>query len=170
MDDTNSTPVQYDFETYLAQAMINAIIAADGLPYLQVRTENISGFIPPNYLEEGLIVLNVGAKALANLSLHDGTASMTCRFSGRSSHLTFPTADIIAVFDHNTGVGRVVGDPNRPVVKGRPTTERRPLIRPGQIGAVQDEPSNQEDQEAPVEQTVGNVIHRDFGKNNKKKD
>lgn len=51
--------------------MVNAINAAGGIPYMQVRTENIQGFIPERYDEGGIIVFNVSMDATPNLSICD---------------------------------------------------------------------------------------------------
>lgn len=183
MDDKELTRADYDFESHIAQAIINAINKVDGLPHMQVRTENIQGYIPMKYDEEGQILFNVSMKAAPNLSICDGMVSMSVRFNGNDSLLAFPSADIISIYDKMTGIGMVVNapSPDRPIVKNvrkqgslakaaevSPKTienVRRPLVRPGQLGTSQPAPTNDD---APAPEPKSNVIHRDFGNKNKK--
>lgn len=110
--------------------------------------------------------------------------SLNVRFQGRDSMIAFPLpVDVLSVYDHTTAIGMGIGysPAVRPIVtnsrKGNSlkkaaevspkTIEKacRPLVRPGQIGTTQEEPTNED---APNGETKSNVIHRDFGKNKKK--
>lgn len=175
------TDIDYDFESYLINAMIHAIVEAGGIPEITVRTINLQGNIDQKYRENGMIVLNVSANAAPDMTVSGGMVMLTTRFHGRSQQLAFPSEDVIAVHDRVTRCGRVIiSMPHTRAPEAPDPRDRRPLIRPGQLAppgvvvsevapveAIETEITMTPEPPAPVSDS-SNVHKVDFTRRNKR--
>jgi len=91
---------------YLIRAIYEWCVDTGFIPYLAVRV-NEQTEVPPAYVKNGEIVLNLSAGAVQNLQL--GNEMITCsgRFGGASFDLIVPVAAVIGIFSKETGQGLV---------------------------------------------------------------
>ena len=87
---------------YLIRAIHEWCVDGGYTPYLAVRV-NDQTEVPPAYVKDGEIVLNIGSGAVRNLEL--GNEMITCsgRFGGASFDLMVPVNTVIGIFAKETG-------------------------------------------------------------------
>jgi stringent starvation protein B len=79
--------------------------ADNGLtPYLAVRV-NPQTKVPPAYVKNGEIVLNVSASATRRLTIDNDWIQFTARFNGVSQEVAVPMAAVGGIFAKETGYG-----------------------------------------------------------------
>jgi stringent starvation protein B len=100
---------------YLIRAIYEWCVDSGLTPYLAVRV-NGQTEVPPAYVKDGEIVLNLSAGAVRNLEL--GNEYITCngRFGGAPFDLIVPVAAVIGIFAKENGQGLVFqgSDPEQP--------------------------------------------------------
>jgi len=83
-------------------------------PYLAVRVDEQTE-VPPAFVKDGEIVLNISASAVRNLEM--GNEMITCngRFGGAPFDVMVPVVAVIGIFAKETGQGLVFqgGDPQQ---------------------------------------------------------
>ena len=83
-------------------------------PYLAVRVDEQTE-VPPAFVKDGEIVLNLSASAVRNLEM--GNEMITCngRFGGAPFDVMVPVVAVIGIFAKETGQGLVFqgGDPQQ---------------------------------------------------------
>lgn len=91
---------------YLIRAIYEWCVDGGLTPYLAVRV-NEQTEVPPAYVKDGEIVLNLSAGAVRNLEM--GNEFVTCngRFGGASFDLMVPVEAVIGIFAKETGQGLV---------------------------------------------------------------
>ncbi len=91
---------------YLIRAIYEWCVDGGLTPYLAVRV-NAQTVVPPAYVKDGEIVLNLSTGAVRNLEL--GNEMITCsgRFGGVAFELIVPVAAVIGIFAKETGQGLV---------------------------------------------------------------
>lgn len=91
---------------YLIRAIYEWCVDGGYTPYLAVRVDDRTE-VPPAYVKDGEIVLNIGSGAVRNLEL--GNEMITCsgRFGGASFDLMVPVNAVIGIFAKETGQGLV---------------------------------------------------------------
>jgi stringent starvation protein B len=89
--------------------------ADNGLtPYLAVRV-NEQTRVPPAYVKNGEIVLNVSAGATRKLTIDNDWVRFTARFNGVSQEVAVPMPAVSGVFAKETGYGFAFTVPQDPV-------------------------------------------------------
>ena len=79
--------------------------ADNGLtPYVAVRV-NPQTKVPPAYVKNGEIVLNVSASATRRLTIDNDWIQFTARFNGVSQEVAVPMAAVGGIFAKETGYG-----------------------------------------------------------------
>lgn len=100
---------------YLIRAIYEWCVDSALTPYLAVRV-NDQTEVPPAYVKDGEIVLNLSSGAVRNLEM--GNEMITCngRFGGAPFDLMVPVAAVIGIFAKETGQGLVfqAGEPQPP--------------------------------------------------------
>ena len=100
---------------YLIRAIYEWCVDSGLTPYLAVRV-NAQTEVPPAFVKDGEIVLNLGAGAVRNLEM--GNEMITCsgRFGGAPFDLMVPVVAVIGIFAKETGQGLVFqgNDPQLP--------------------------------------------------------
>ena len=61
--------------------------------------------VPPGYVKDGQIVLNVGAAATRNLTLDNDWIQFSARFGGVSHEISIPVDRVAAIFARENGQG-----------------------------------------------------------------
>jgi stringent starvation protein B len=114
---------------YLIRAIYEWCVDSGLTPYLAVRV-NAQTEVPPAYVKDGEIVLNLSAGAVRNLEM--GNEMITCsgRFGGAPFDLMVPVVAVIGIFAKETGQGLVFqgNDPHLPptATGGEQESKQRP--------------------------------------------
>lgn len=112
---------------YLIRAIYGWCVDGGLTPYLAVRV-NAQTVVPPAFVKDGEIVLNLSAGAVRNLEM--GNEMITCsgRFGGVPFDLMVPVGAVIGIFAKETGQGLVfqASDPQLPPTPPAGDQETKP--------------------------------------------
>ena len=120
---------------YLIRAIYEWCVDSGLTPYLAVRVDEHTE-VPPSFVKDGEIVLNLGADAVRNLEM--GNEMITCngRFGGKPFDLMVPVVAVIGIFARENGQGLMFqgGDsPQPPPVAagsdGMPGSKPKPHLK-----------------------------------------
>ncbi len=92
---------------YLIRALFEWILDNDCTPYLVVSAEVPGVQVPPAYVENGRIVLNVAPQAVRNLDIDNEFVSFDGRFDGQPFRVQAPVGSVMAIYAKETGQGTV---------------------------------------------------------------
>ncbi|HXX84174.1 MAG TPA: ClpXP protease specificity-enhancing factor [Casimicrobiaceae bacterium] len=123
--------------------------ADNGLtPYLAVKV-NSQTRVPPAYVKNGEIVLNISRNATHKLTIDNEWVHFSARFNGASSEVAVPMAAVSGVFAKESGYGFAFTVPTDPVASldaataptpsvpvDAPTPEKKPRKRPKHLQVV----------------------------------
>jgi stringent starvation protein B len=101
---------------YLVRALHAWIIDNELTPQLVVDCHANGVQVPPGFVQDGKIVLNISAKAVRNLKIGNDWIEFAARFGGTPYDVVLPTSAILAVYAKETGVGMAFQD--EPVEEG----------------------------------------------------
>jgi stringent starvation protein B len=88
--------------------------ADNGLtPYLAVKV-NAQTRVPPSFVKNGEIVLNVSASATRRLTIDNEWVQFSARFNGASQEVSVPMAAVAGIFAKETGYGFAFAVPDDP--------------------------------------------------------
>lgn len=73
-------------------------------PYLAVAVDARTR-VPPEYVRDGQIVLNVGYDATAHLQLGNDSISFQARFGGLARDIVIPVGGVVAIYARENGAG-----------------------------------------------------------------
>jgi stringent starvation protein B len=97
--------------------------ADNGLtPYLAVRV-NGQTRVPPAFVKNGEIVLNISATATRKLTVDNEWIRFTARFNGSSQEVAVPMTAVAGIFAKETGYGFAFSVPQDPVAALAAATE-----------------------------------------------
>ena len=89
--------------------------ADNGLtPYLAVKV-NSQTRVPPAYVKNGEIVLNISRNATHKLTIDNEWVHFSARFNGASSEVAVPMAAVSGIFAKESGYGFAFAVPTDPV-------------------------------------------------------
>lgn len=95
---------------YLLRALYAWIIDSDEVPYVLVDTTIADVQVPPEHIQDGQIVLNLGPDAVRDLIIDDEFVSCGGRFGGQRFELYLPMASIRAIYAKDMDQGMVLPD------------------------------------------------------------
>lgn len=98
-------PLMTSNRPYLLRAMHEWIVDNGMTPYLLVDAKHEGLRVPPSAVKDGRVVLNIAARAVAQLQLGNGEVSFMARFGGVSHSVVVPVAAVLAVYAQETGQG-----------------------------------------------------------------
>jgi len=90
---------------YLLRAMYEWIVDNDHIPYIVVDARQPGVVVPPEYVKDGQITLNIAPHAVQGLSLGNAEVRFSARFSGRAFTVSAPVQAVLAIYDRETGQG-----------------------------------------------------------------
>lgn len=90
---------------YLIRAIFDWIVDNEWTPHLQVDADYPGISIPSQFVEEGVIVLNVHPDAVRELEILNDWFSFKARFQGVEQQISFPPEAVLAVFARENGEG-----------------------------------------------------------------
>ena len=81
-------------------------ISDNGLtPYLLVNADAEQVEVPPQFVEEGRIVLNISATAVRDLEMGNDFVSFNARFSGTPMNVLVPVSAVLGIYARENGQG-----------------------------------------------------------------
>ena len=98
---------------YLIRAICEWCADNGFTPYLAVKV-NAETRVPPAYVKNGEIVLNVSASATRRLTIDNDCVRFSARFSGASQEVSVPMSAVAGVFAKETGYGFAFTLPQNP--------------------------------------------------------
>ena len=123
---------------YLIRALYEWCADSGYTPQLLVAVDGRTR-VPPGYVKDGQIVLNISAGATRNLTLDNDWIQFSARFGGVSHEISIPVDRVAAIFARENGQGLHFGpaeapaadaaapaadvDEPSPPPKGRPSLE-----------------------------------------------
>lgn len=90
---------------YLIRAIYDWVVDNDWTPHMQVDANYPGVEVPQEYVQEGMIVLNMSPTAVGYLNMENALISFRARFSGIERSLRFPPEAVLAVFARENGHG-----------------------------------------------------------------
>ena len=118
---------------YLIRAIYEWCVDGGFTPYLAVRV-NDQTEVPPAYVKNGEIVLNLSQGAVRNLELGNEFITFSGRFGGASFDLFIPVNAVIGIFARESGQGLVfqaseAGGPQTPAASDAKLPSRKPQLK-----------------------------------------
>lgn len=89
---------------YLIRAIHEWCVDSGFTPYLSVKVDENTR-VPPEYVKNGEIVLNLSYDATHKLTITNEQVQFSARFSGVSRECTVPMAAIAGIFSRENGQG-----------------------------------------------------------------
>ena len=120
---SNGTVSMTSNRPYLLRAMYDWISDNGLTPYILVDAAAPGVQVPKSAIKDGRVVLNVAARAVAQLELGQDRVSFVARFSGVSQSVEVPMASLLAIYAHENGQGMMFPAENQPPPTAGPTTE-----------------------------------------------
>lgn len=102
---------------YFVRALYDWILDNDCTPYLSVMADYPETVVPLEYVEDGVITLNVSASAVADFFADNDAISFKARFSGVSMTVYVPMGAVLGLYARETGQGMAF--PEEPVYTER---------------------------------------------------
>lgn len=93
---------------YLLRALYEWIGDNDMTPHLLVDATCDGVQVPKSTVKEGRVVLNIAARAVAQLDLGNREVRFKARFGGVSQSVVVPLAAILAIYAQETGQGMML--------------------------------------------------------------
>ena len=95
---------------YLIRALYEWIVDNQCTPHLLVEVKDDQVRVPRQFVEKGVIVLNVAPSAVKNLLLGNDRISFSARFGGTPHDIDVPVAAVQAIYARENGQGIFLGD------------------------------------------------------------
>ena len=89
---------------YLIRALYQWCVDSGFTPQLLVAVDNRTR-VPPAYVRDGQIVMNISAAATRNLTLDNDWIQFSARFGGVSHEISIPVDRVAAIFARENGQG-----------------------------------------------------------------
>lgn len=94
---------------YLIRALYEWLADAGEVPHLLVDATLPGVEVPDEFVQDGRIVLNVGAGAVQSLQLGNEEFSFSARFQGTPRVVRFPPVAVVAIYGRESGQGMMFG-------------------------------------------------------------
>ena len=90
---------------YLLRALYEWISDNDMTPHLLVDATQPGVRVPAHTINDGKVVLNIAARAVAHLDMDNDAVAFTARFGGVSHAVIVPVGAVLAIYARETGQG-----------------------------------------------------------------
>lgn len=127
---------------YLIRALYDWIVDNQCSPHLLVEVKDEHTRVPRQFVDKGVIVLNVSPTAVKHLLLGNERISFSARFGGTPHDIDVPVAAVQAIYARENGQGIFLGDgadeatPTAAPVDGEVVTPARPGGKPPHLTVV----------------------------------
>ena len=91
-------------QPYLLRAIYEWCADAGYTPQILVKVDGRTR-VPPGYVKDGEIVLNIGSSATRSLTIDNDWIQFSARFSGTSYEIAIPVDRVAAIFARENGEG-----------------------------------------------------------------
>lgn len=95
---------------YLLRAIYEWIVDNGHTPHIVVAAEMESVQVPRQFVDNGVIVLNLAPSAVRELELGNERVSFSARFAGSAQYVSVPMAAIQAIYARENGQGMVLSE------------------------------------------------------------
>jgi stringent starvation protein B len=95
---------------YLLRALYEWIADNDMTPHLLVDATRPGVRVPAHTVKDGKVVLNVAARAVAQLQMDNDDVRFSARFGGVSHPVIVPIDAVLAIYARETGQGMALPD------------------------------------------------------------
>ena len=110
----DTTAVMTSNRPYLLRAMYEWIADNGMTPYILVDAAAPGVSVPKSAIKDGRVVLNIAARAVAQLELGKDWVRFVARFSGVSQSVETPMAAVLAIYAQENGQGMMFPAENAP--------------------------------------------------------
>ena len=107
-------PENVSQKPYLIRALYDWIVDSALTPYLLVDATGDAVHVPPDFVEDGKIVLNISATAVRSLALENDAIGFDGRFSGSSFAVYVPIGNVLAIYAKESGQGMMFETSDQP--------------------------------------------------------
>lgn len=127
---------------HLIRALYEWIVENQCTPHLLVEVKDEQTRVPRQFVEKGVIVLNVAPSAVKHLLLGNDRISFSARFGGTPHDIDVPVAAVQAIYARENGQGIFLGDaadetaPSAAPVDGEAAQPTRPGGKPPHLTIV----------------------------------
>ncbi len=90
---------------YLIRALYEWIVDNGWTPYVQVDADWPGAEVPQQFVQDGVIVLNISPLATRDLTLGNDEIAFRARFQGEERLVRFPPEAVLAIFAKENGQG-----------------------------------------------------------------
>lgn len=101
----SEAPRMSSHRPYLLRALYEWISDNDMTPHLLVDATQPGVRVPPHTINDGKVVLNIAARAVAHLDMDNDAVAFTARFGGVSHAVIVPVSAVLAIYARETGQG-----------------------------------------------------------------
>lgn len=102
---------------YLLRALYEWCVDNGYTPHLAVRVDSRTQ-VPPEYVKNGEITLNIGPTAVHKLQIGNELVEFSARFGGIARQISVPVSNVYAIYGRETGHGMTFDvDAAKPVVQ-----------------------------------------------------
>ena len=95
---------------YLIRAIYDWIVDNQQTPHLLVDAGSDQVKVPQQYVEDGMIALNVSLNAVRDLDIGTEFVNFSARFSGKSYDISVPVDAVQAIYARENGRGILLGE------------------------------------------------------------
>ena len=95
---------------YLIRAIHEWILDNDLTPHIVVDADADGVRVPPEFVKDGQISLNIASAAVHGLSMDNDWVMFDARFGGKSFQVSVPTGAVLAIFAKENGAGMSFGE------------------------------------------------------------
>ncbi len=95
---------------YLLRALYEWIADNGMTPHLLVDATQPGVRVPAHTVNDGKVVLNIAARAVAHLEMDNDSVAFTARFGGVSHAVIVPVSAVLAIYARETGQGMALPD------------------------------------------------------------
>lgn len=99
---------------YLIRAFYEWIVDNNCTPYIVVNADSDGVSVPPQYVDNGQIILNISMNAASNLKLDNEEITFSARFAGVVYEIIIPVKAVLAIYARENGRGMVFAEEEPP--------------------------------------------------------
>lgn len=122
---SDATPMTSN-RPYLLRALYQWIGDNSMTPHLLVDATRDGVQVPASTVKEGRVVLNIAARAVANLDLGNRDVRFKARFGGVSQSVVVPMPAILAIYAQETGQGMMLPEDGGTLPADEPDSSPEP--------------------------------------------
>ena len=122
---SDATPMTSN-RPYLLRALYQWIGDNSMTPHLLVDATRDGVQVPASTVKEGRVVLNIAARAVANLDLGNREVRFKARFGGVSQSVVVPMPAILAIYAQETGQGMMLPEDGGTLPADEPDSSPEP--------------------------------------------